>query len=287
MSQGRKSRVLILIIVSLGLVALILFSSLPERPLSMLNSPLSAVLTPLRKAGRSVKLKLGDYFSSSREQAALRASNEALLAENLQLRLEIRANEKAAEEFHKIRDAFKLKEAFPQQSFQAAHILATPGGKELDLINVDVGTNDGLLLSGTSTHAVLSASAAVYGRVYSADYRSAKILPAWHEGFSISARSEADTAHSFRVRGDFRLKDERLLLADQIPVAAAVRKGDLIVSSGSGGIFPPGLAIGYIEELYDAAEEGFREAVVRPLVDFSDCPIVFVLLSTDAEEELK
>lgn len=285
MRQGQKSRVLILVLISLGLVAVILYSSLPERPLSMFNSPLSAIVTPLRNFGENARKKISDYFSSASENAELRAANEALKKENLDLRLRIRENEKAAEEFYKIRDAFKLKDSFSDRNFLAAHILPSPAKRNFDLLKIDLGVRDGLSSSDTA-EAVLSASGGVFGRIYKSEYRGATVLPAWHEGFSISARTEADTAHNFRVRGDFKLKKKGLLKADQITVSSAIAKGDLVVSSGIGGIFPPGLPIGEVEEIFDSAEEGYREAIIKPFVDFSDCPIVFVLLH-EAEEDLR
>ncbi len=285
MRPGHRSRVLILLIVCLAMIALILYSSLPERPLSMVNSPLSAILTPLRRASQKVSRTVGDYFSSSRQQGEIRAENERLKEENLALRLAIRANEKAAEEFYKIRDAFKLQEAFPQRQFLAAHILPSPAARYFDLVSIDLGSQSGLGAAEEHAQAVLAASGAVYGRIYTVDYQSSKVLPAYHEGFSISARSESDTAHSFRVRGDFKLKSEYKLVADKIPVNAAIAKGDLVVTSGSGGIYPPGLLIGEVEEIYDAEEAGYREAIIIPAVDFSDCPIVFVLLNESQESQ--
>lgn len=285
MSQGRKSRILILVLVALGLIALMLFSSLPERPLSMLNSPLSAILTPLQKAGRSVKTSVVDFFASARKQRAMRAENEKLQEENLALRLEIRANERAAEEYQKIRDAYSLKDAFPWRDFQGAHILNDFDDRELDLYRIDCGSHDGLTTDPGETHAVLTASTAVFGKIYSVDYASAKILPLWHEGFSISAQSEADAAHPFRVRGDLKLKADRLLVADEIPVATAIQKGDLVTTSGVGGVFPPGLPIARVIELSDAKEDGYREAILEPVVDFNDTPIVFVLLGEEETDE--
>lgn len=56
-----------------------------------------------------------------------------------------------------------------------------------------------------------------------------------------------------------------------------VRKGDVMVTSGMGGIFPPELVIGTIEEVTRSERGLFQEAVLEPAVDFSRLEEVFVV----------
>jgi len=62
-----------------------------------------------------------------------------------------------------------------------------------------------------------------------------------------------------------------------IPLAADIRVGDTIISSGFGGIFPKGLVIGTISSIDERRTGMFREAEITPRVDFSKLEEIFVV----------
>jgi rod shape-determining protein MreC len=63
-----------------------------------------------------------------------------------------------------------------------------------------------------------------------------------------------------------------------------VKEGDVIVSSGIGGLFPKGLMIGVVNHV-DRLEAGlFLKIYVSPSIDFSKLEEVLVLISNDEDE---
>jgi rod shape-determining protein MreC len=64
-----------------------------------------------------------------------------------------------------------------------------------------------------------------------------------------------------------------------------VREGDIVVSSGLGGLYPKGLQLGWVSEVSSNPRDLFKEIVVEPSVDFNSLEEVFVLLSTPEEVE--
>lgn len=56
-----------------------------------------------------------------------------------------------------------------------------------------------------------------------------------------------------------------------------VREGDVMVTSGMGGVFPRELVVGTIEEVTRSERGLFQEAVLEPAVDFSRLEEVFVV----------
>jgi len=61
-----------------------------------------------------------------------------------------------------------------------------------------------------------------------------------------------------------------------------VRKGDVMVTSGMGGVFPPELIVGTVQQVQRKQRGLFQKALVKPAVDFSRLEEVFVI--TDAQE---
>lgn len=61
-----------------------------------------------------------------------------------------------------------------------------------------------------------------------------------------------------------------------------VRKGDVMVTSGMGGVFPPELIVGTVREVRRKKRGLFQQALVEPAVDYSRLEEVFVI--TDVQE---
>lgn len=59
---------------------------------------------------------------------------------------------------------------------------------------------------------------------------------------------------------------------------ADIAKGDLLITSGLGGVFPKGLRVGVITEVEAEGAQLLREATVEPAVDFGRLEQVFVML---------
>jgi rod shape-determining protein MreC len=65
---------------------------------------------------------------------------------------------------------------------------------------------------------------------------------------------------------------------------ADVQVGDLILSSGLGGVYPKGLIIGTVSEVHKKSYGLFQEVTVVPAVDFSKTEEVFVVKNRRLEE---
>ncbi len=69
------------------------------------------------------------------------------------------------------------------------------------------------------------------------------------------------------------------LMLDNFPVQGTIQEGDLIVSSGLGGVYVAGLLIGNVQGVIRQPDEPFCEVELRPAATFSSVEEVFVLKS--------
>jgi rod shape-determining protein MreC len=96
-----------------------------------------------------------------------------------------------------------------------------------------------------------------------------------------------------RVFGIIKSGPDFTLRLDNVPLQEDVEVGDQVISSGLGGIFPPGINIGMVtsvESLETFSEEDrsfgiFKMIQVKPSVDFSSLEELFVLEVEKGEEE--
>jgi len=93
-----------------------------------------------------------------------------------------------------------------------------------------------------------------------------------------------DPAHRVAVRvadsrdmGIVRYRTFKGMILDNLPVQGGIKVGDTVLTSGLGGVYPPGLIVGYVEEVERPEEEPFCRVRLRPAVGFSSLEELFVL----------
>ena len=64
-----------------------------------------------------------------------------------------------------------------------------------------------------------------------------------------------------------------------LPLDAKVQPGNLIMTSGLGGRFPPNILVGQVVSTRKLAYALFQEASVQPVVDFRRLEIVLVIVN--------
>ncbi|KWX87112.1 rod shape-determining protein MreC [Paenibacillus riograndensis] len=75
-----------------------------------------------------------------------------------------------------------------------------------------------------------------------------------------------------------------MLMMNKIPVGNPVAKGDIIISSGIGGVYPRGMTIGTVESV-KVGEYGLTStAIIKPAAGFQDWKELFVVFTEERAE---
>ena len=89
-----------------------------------------------------------------------------------------------------------------------------------------------------------------------------------------------------RSRGVLRGRGTEELEFEFVARGGDVEVGDLVMTSGLGGVYPKGLRIGEVVAVADAGPRLIGTATVRPSVDFGRLEQVFVMLRRGPTLEL-
>lgn len=133
---------------------------------------------------------------------------------------------------------------------------------------IDKGKNDGV----DKGMPIVVADGILVGQVYEAtDYNATVIL-------TIDSRSKIngkiiDSGATGIVSGEHNLA----IVMDLIPQNKVIKNGDLVTTSGLGEQFPKDLLIGEVEDVSNADNELFQKARIKPLINFQDLKVVFVV----------
>jgi rod shape-determining protein MreC len=95
-----------------------------------------------------------------------------------------------------------------------------------------------------------------------------------------------DPANAVSVRvadsrqiGIVRFSPDNGMILDNLPADAQIKKGDLIISSGLGGIYPAGVAVAITDSVFANTGEILKTVRLRPTVDFFEIDELYVLTS--------
>ena len=272
-----RNRLLLLLIATLVLVSLILFSSIPGSPLFELTTPVSVVLQPVQKAVGSVWNSVSGFTKSIFEADAIRKENIDLQQQIATLQNEVLKLQENGARWDELKSAFQIKDAFADYDIVGCQIMTRSAGTLFDLFRVDVGERDGIVVSDTTSYPVVDPSMHLVGRVYSSDLVSAKVLPILYQGSVVEGRIDRPGGYPVRVSGEMELRADGLCLVDRISDDATIQAGDTIVTSGEGGLYPAGIPIGTIETIHDGVGGSGRTATLRPFVDYDKLSYLFIM----------
>lgn len=215
--------------------------------------PVLAALARPVTAARSVVLETDRFVSVLQENARLREDNARLLRWQDTARRLATENEALRAIARVVPD--------PRASFITARVVATSGGAFVRTLLIGAGADEGIVKG----QAVIAPEGLV-GRITEVGGRTARVLLLTDLNSRIPVRLEASRDPAI-LAGD---NSERLRL-QFLPEDATVRVDDRVVTSGEGGLIPPGVPAGIVAAWSDGI------AIVRPLVDAQRLEFVTVL----------
>jgi len=95
------------------------------------------------------------------------------------------------------------------------------------------------------------------------------------------ANRVAARVESSREMGIVRFVSGSNMILDNFPVHGAVQVGDTIISSGLGGVYPPGLRVGVVTEVEREEHEPFARIRLEPAANFHSIEEMFLLRPDD------
>ena len=210
-------------------------------------------------------MAIQDFFTSPRDMASLQQRNAELEAELAQLQAQVIQLQQEVGETENLAALVDFSRARSENSYQAAAVIGRDPSPFLHYVIINVGSNDGILRGMP-----VVTNQGLIGRVDAVIADAARVQLITDPASTVNVRLQnAETEGSLvgSVNGD--------MAVELIPQDDDVQGGDLVLTSGLGGGYPPDLIIGQVVGV--RSRDLFKEATVQPVVDFNQLELVLVI----------
>ncbi len=249
---------------------------------SKVNIIRNIVTTPVVWFQKGIKAT-GEWFegvlSSVKNYAYVIEENVQLKEENLKLKEHIAVLSGVEKDNERLMEAVNLKKRFKDYKLIGGNIVGVEPGMYIYNYRIDVGSLDGVEIDDP----VIASNNVLVGRIYRVGLTSSVVMPLIDEFSGISAWTMKSEGGSAVVKGDIEYKKDGLCIMDTVSEDMYMQKGDIIETSGMGGIFPRGILIGEIIEVHKATSVIARYSIVKPFIDFNSLQEVYILKDNEKD----
>lgn len=271
--KTRSSRLLVVILVSVCLVTITIdYRQGSQGPLASMGRTALSAIGPMQEAVSRVTRPVGDFFSAVTEVPSLRTENRQLRDQIL--RLERLLGESTADQVRlkELQALFGLTESLDPETTGALVIGSGPSNFEKTVV-IDKGSADGI-----REDMPVIGPAGLVGRVARVTDQTAQVQLIIDFDSGVGAR-----LLSSRQTGVLEGRGAEDLELRFVEADTPVEPEEPVVTSGGGGLYPPGIPIGTVSRVQEDPAALSKLISVRPAVDFSALELVAVVLTERTE----
>lgn len=271
---------ILLLIAALLLAAVVAVASalMPAAP-TLLGNALGVIAAPLRTGVSTAALWIQDLYNRSASYDALVEENQRLKEENAKLQQEAREGVSDSKENEILREALGLREKYTDFQYELATILSRSATSWESTMTLSKGS----IHEVEAGCCVVDALGNLVGVVSEVGVNWCSVTTLLDPELEMGALIFRTDSAAI-VEGDFGLMPEGRLKLSYLPDNDQLISGDVVLTSGKGGVYPSGLMVGTVEEVRIEESGMSRYAVLSPAADLNSLTKVFIIKSFNIVE---
>ncbi len=268
MSKIKKRAIIAVLAAVLAAAGLTVAAKLGVNPVSnAVNTVISPVQSVIVKVFRPVK----NFISFVTEMKGLKEENELLKSEVATLKKESRNQEEYKKENTRLKKLLNLTDDMTGCETVSAKIVSFEPGNWFYSLIINKGSRDGIKLADT----VISEGGLI-GKISEVGINWARVSTILDSQNSVGIKLTR-TGDVGIAEGDTELLKNKRFKLDYISKNTSLISGELLETSGLGGIYPPGLSVGTIEEVELDSTGELVKGIVKPAANFENLYEVLVV----------
>ena len=274
-----KNGVLLLVIALLLSLLVGISSALMGGTADPLSNAATTITAPVRSLVSNVLDWAEGVYNYVFRYEELNAELDTLRKQVANLEAQLRESGEAARENQQLRQLLRLQEKHQDFVFESARVTQRSTTNWESTFTLSKGSSAGV----QAGNCVISETGALVGVVEEVGLnycRVSTVINTDIEMGGICVRTDCAGI----LEGDFALMSQGRLKLSYLPDDAQLRRGDQIVTSGQGDIYPSDLVVGRVEELRSDPSGMMRYAVLKPQVQLDSLVEVFIIKEFDVVE---
>lgn len=230
----------------------------------------SGTLGPLVAVQRWVSsryMAIYEFVTVPRDVASLRQRNADLETEVSRLQAQVIELQQQLNEAQVLYSLLDFARTRPENQYVACSVIGRDPSPFLNYVIIDHGSSDGL------RHGMpVVTERGLVGRVDAVTASAARVQLITDPSSVVNVRFESSDSEAIltgSVTGDLTL--------EMVPQDITVNTGDVILTSGLGGLYPSNIFIGQVVNVSKRETDLFQSASIQPVVDFSTLEAVLVI----------
>jgi len=261
---SRNLQTIVFVLIAVGMIALALGGYLTSLSRIFLN-PLIEVQAWVYSRFQVAQ----DLLRAPQDMARLQQRNAQLEAQVSQLQAQIIELQQQLTETRILSALVDFARANPENRYQAAAVIGRDPSPFLRYVIINRGSDDNIRRGMP-----VVTQQGLVGRIEAVTANAARVQLITDSASVVNAKIQPSGAQAVlkgQASGD--------LLLDLIPQGVSIEVGNLVLTSGLGGGYPPNIVIGQIAGIRSQPQELFQSATVQSVVDFNQLEIVLVIVN--------
>ena len=262
----------ILVIVAVFLVGIMAYAGANGRLTAAPQELLSVVLIPLQKVTSALSGGAASVWEKYTSIDDVMDRNEQLEAENAELRQQMVDYDRIKAENDAYKALARIQDTNSEASYVSAFVIGRDPLDEFGGFTLDQGSTDGVAVND----AIISDRGYLLGVVVEVDATSCKVMTILHPSFN-AAGVISRTRENGIITGSADYAADGQCVLTNLDRATEARKGDQVITTGLGGVFPANLLVGTVQEVVPEQSGKSSSAVILPGADPRTVKHVFIV----------
>ena len=262
----------ILVIVAVFLVGIMAYAGANGRLTAAPQELLSVVLTPLQKVTSALSGGAASVWEKYTSIDDVMDRNKQLEAENAELRQQMVDYDRIKAENDAYKALARIQDTNSEASYVSAFVIGRDPLDEFGGFTLDQGSTDGVAVND----AIISDRGYLLGVVVEVDATSCKVMTILHPSFN-AAGVISRTRENGIITGSADYAADGQCVLTNLDRTTEARKGDQVITTGLGGVFPANLLVGTVQEVVPEQSGKSSSAVILPGADPRTVKHVFIV----------
>lgn len=233
------------------------------------------ISSPFQQAAAGIAGELGEDAGKSREE--LINENNELKKEVSDLVSQVIDYDDVKKENEVLRKYYGIKEDNPGYEIAIATVIRRDPNDDFYGFTIDKGSRDDV-----SVNDPVITDNGLIGWVSEVNVTTSKVTTLLSPEAKVGAMDQK-TRDSGIATGDVTLSDDGLLMLSVISADNTIKKGDIVITTGVGGVYPSNIVIGKVTELDYDKYDTTPYAVIKPYEDLKSVADVVVITSFEGQ----